>query len=318
MADFRKQPDLSPPPDAEKAIRAAIDAYNGGRHGARARARNLGLILLVPFVPLSAAALWYVAAYHGSDPKLFGIVLAASVFGGIQLWQLAHRKARSFSDGARAAMMPGLFGFIDQFGFRADAPPLSMAELPERLLFGVHTVSHGDVITGYYEGMAFEIAESHYLKPAGKHSDKTVFRGIIFHCQTKTPFPGLLVVSRPAGKLMRALFGDAKQGLRELKCANKQLAEDHVFLTDNYNPAQRLVDGPLTPFLMWLKQNWPDGVGHVVLKGGEIFLLIPSSKDHFELPDLSQQLDYDRHIRPMTQQLWRILTSGRLLRDMLG
>lgn len=316
MADLLNPPDIAPPKEAEQAIRAAIDAYNGSRDRVRTDARNRGLTYLALFAPLAIVVTLFVLSLGGADFELVMLMLGAALVAGGYVWTLAQRKAEKFSDDTRAEMLPKLFGFIENFQFRADAEPLSMRELPEDVLFGKHRTEHGDVVTGKHDGMVFEIAETHRETGGGRHSE-TIFRGVVFHCQMEKPFPGILVAGRPAGRIMRFLFGNERGGLGEVKSANGQLAEDYVFLTDNRKPALRLVNGPLEGFLLWLRQNWHGGVGEIVLTEREIFLLIPSSIDHFELPDLSRKLDYRQHVRPMTEQLWRILASGRLLRDIL-
>ena len=52
----------------------------------------------------------------------------------------------------------------------------------------------------------------------------------------------------------------------------------------------------------------------MALKGSDAFLLIPLSKNFFELPDISEPLDYRRHVGPMIADMTALLATAALVR----
>ena len=118
------------------------------------------------------------------------------------------------------------------------------------------------------------------------------FKGVVVAFDTITPFPGLLVATRKSSKsagFLRGLFGGA---LEELQSGVAALDEKYEFRTDNVEAARPLVTGRLAQALQWLGETWPEQPARVALHGSDGFLLIPLSKNFFELPAISEQLDY--------------------------
>jgi hypothetical protein len=52
----------------------------------------------------------------------------------------------------------------------------------------------------------------------------------------------------------------------------------------------------------------------VALKGSDGFLLIPQSKNFFELPGISKPLDYKGHVEPMVADMAALLATAALVR----
>ena len=92
------------------------------------------------------------------------------------------------------------------------------------------------------------------------------------------------------------------------------LDENYDFRTDNVEAARPLVTGRLAQALQWLGETWPEQPARVALKGSDGFLLIPLSKNFFELPDISQPLDYRRHVAPMIADMAALLATAALVR----
>jgi hypothetical protein len=59
---------------------------------------------------------------------------------------------------------------------------------------------------------------------------------------------------------------------------------------------------------------WRSNPSRIALKGSEGFLLIPLSKNFFELPATSQALDYKAHIEPMVAEMAALLATAALVR----
>jgi len=52
----------------------------------------------------------------------------------------------------------------------------------------------------------------------------------------------------------------------------------------------------------------------VALSGSDGFLLMPRSKNFFELPHISEPIDYNRHVAPMITDLGAMLATAALVR----
>ena len=93
-----------------------------------------------------------------------------------------------------------------------------------------------------------------------------------------------------------------------------ELDEIYEFRTDNVEAAQPLVTGRLAQALKWLGETWPENPSRVALKDRDGFLLIPLSKNFFELPGISQPLDYKGHVEPMVADMAALLATAALVR----
>ena len=72
--------------------------------------------------------------------------------------------------------------------------------------------------------------------------------------------------------------------------------------------------GRLAKALQWLGETWPEQPARVALSGSDGFLLIPLSKNFFELPGISAPLDYQRHVAPMIADMVSLLATASLVR----
>jgi hypothetical protein len=192
--------------------------------------------------------------------------------------------------------------------------PISFARLPSETVGSFNRQSFDDVISGRYEGFPFELYEATLRQKAGKSSSE-VFKGVIVGFETIAPFPGVLVATRKAGKVagfFRGIFGGGE--LEELQSGVAALDEKYEFRTDNVEAAKPLVTGRLAKALQWLGETWPEQPARVALKDRDGFLLIPLSKNFFELPGISQPLDYKGHVEPMVADMAALLATAALVR----
>ncbi|WEZ83248.1 hypothetical protein P6U16_20775 [Rhizobium sp. 32-5/1] len=65
--------------------------------------------------------------------------------------------------------------------------------------------------------------------------------------------------------------------------------------------------------LDYLSGVWPTDVVRIALSGHECFLLVPSKKNFFELPDIAHDINFDAHVRPMIRDLVTLLVTARLV-----
>ena len=72
--------------------------------------------------------------------------------------------------------------------------------------------------------------------------------------------------------------------------------------------------GRLAQALEWLGEAWPEQPARIALHGRDGFLLIPLSKNFFELPALSEKLDYKAHVEPMIADMAALLATAALVR----
>ena len=88
----------------------------------------------------------------------------------------------------------------------------------------------------------------------------------------------------------------------------------HSVRSDNPSAAKALVDGNLGRALNWLARAWPDGVPRLILSKDDIFLMVPSEKNFFELPSIGTDVHYEAHVEPIVRELAMLLATGALVR----
>ncbi len=314
-------PDFRPGKEALQTIKAAIAAYNADRVGTESRASRNGALMLIPYVITVVFFAFLLLPGQNADDfpwTAYWIGLGVAAFGAAKLWEFAWSPVRKLQQNTRSRLVPVICGFVENIRYDNKATPDFMLHLPRESLVVHDRVEHDDLISGRHEGMDFELGEVIFWIKSGKNSEARAFEGVIFHCRAKTAFPGLLIASQKTTWFDRFGRGGRSERLSDVACSNKRIDEKYEFRSDRPAEASRLVDGPLTTIILWLADNWPEGVARIALDGDHILLLVPTEKNHFELPNISVDLDYERHVAPMTGQLWRLLSTGRLIRDILN
>jgi len=316
-----KADDFLPGEDVIAGIKADIARYETERSRVQ---RSLlwrvplfdGLTLLVIFgLAWLANSLAHPQELWFSTPHIFIYMFgfAALLFMHAQ----AVKPAKKLQQALRDRAIPLIFRFIEDIKYDHETRPLSYPRLPRETLGAFNREQFDDVISGRYEDFPFELYEATLRHKSGK-SSALVFKGIIIAFQTATPFRGVLVAARKAGKVsgfFRGIFGEK---LKELQSGNAVLDEIYEFRTDNVEAAQSLVTGRLAQALEWLVETWPESPARVALKGDDCFLLIPLQKNFFELPGISQPLDYRVHVEPMVADMAALLATASLVRKVGG
>jgi len=246
-----------------------------------------------------------------STPHIFLYIVG--FFALFLIHAQAVKPATALQQSLRDRIMPLVFGFIEEMGYRHEATPVSFSRMPQEASGAFNRQRFDDVISGRYEGFPFELYEATLSQKSGK-SSASVFKGIVVAFETIAPFPGLLVATRKSGMVvgfLKSLFGGK---LEELQSGVAALDENYEFRTDNVEAARPLVTGRLAQALQWLGETWPEQPARVALKGSDGFLLIPLSKNFFELPGISQPLDYKAHVEPMIADMGALLATAALVR----
>lgn len=312
-----KAKDFLPDEAVIAGIKADLERYEGDRVSV-----HRAVMWRVPvFDGLTLAVIFAVAWFFNSlaDPNeqwLSTPHVLLYIFGVFALFFVhsrAVKPAKQLQQSLRERILPVTFGFIEKIGYRYEATPDSFARLPRETVGSFNREHFDDVISGSYEGFSFELYEATLRQKAGK-SSSVVFKGIIVAFETEKPFPGVLVAARKAGKVagfFRGFFGGK---LEELQSGDAALDDIYEFRTDNIEAARPLVCGRLAQALKWLGETWPENPSRVALKERDGFLLIPLSKNFFELPGISQPLDYKGHVEPMIADMAALLATAGLVR----
>lgn len=310
--------DFMPGPETLARIRKEIEGYEAGRVAAVARVRwRVPLFLGLLLVGVAAIAWMFNTVADPSEqwfsaPHVFlyvvGFVASFFVYG------MAMKPATELQQSFRDKVLPAIFGFIADMRYARSSTPGSFDRLPRAVTGSFNRQGFDDVISGRYEDFSFELYEASLSQKAGK-STSTVFKGIILAFETESAFPGLLVATRRSGsvsRFFRDMFGSG--GLEELQSGVPHLDEQYEFRSDNPTAAQPLVTGRLARALDWLRESWPHDPARVALKGHDGFLLLPHTKNFFELPGVGTPLDYDQHIKPIVVDMVSLLATGALVR----
>lgn len=298
-------------------IRKNLDVYEAERALATRQVRwrvplFIGLVLV--FVALVAWLFNKVADPNEqwfSTPHVFlyvvGFVAAIALY--FQAVKPASRLQQSFRD----RLLPIIFGFIGDVRYQHGVKPNSFDRLPRGVVGPFNRQAFDDIISGRYEGFAFELYEAELREGAGKGSS-TAFKGVIVAFETTAPFPGILVATRRANVVVGFFRGMFAGRMQELSSGVPEVDAAYEFRTDNLHAAQPLVSGRLAQALTWLGETWPDDPARVALNGGDGFLLLPQPKNFFELPDISVPLDYQTHVAPMIADMGAMLATAALVR----
>lgn len=244
-----------------------------------------------------------------SPPHVF-LYIAGFVTAAIA-YVAATAPARAFERGYRERFFTALFAFVEGLRYRHDETPESFDRLPRAVAgdFGRH--SFDDIFSGRYDGFPFELYEAEF----GERGGATLFKGVVVAFQPVVPFDGVLIATgrqaeRAAG-FMGGLFGSE---LTKLESGIPEVDAHYEFLTDNVEAARPLVQGNVARALGWLLESWPEGPGRIALSAADGFLLLPDSRNFFELPAAKAAIDFDRDAKPMLADMSALLATAALVR----
>lgn len=300
------------------AIREEIERYESLRASAKRRVLWrvpvywLAVMLVVAGLAIAFNGMASPYEQWTSTPHVFLYVAGAVAI--VLSFVSARAPARKLHATFRQTVLPMVFGFIDDLSYQTEDEPRSFDRLPREALGEFDDASFDDVISGSFGGFSFELYEAN-LEQSSAGSTSTVYKGLIVTFQAAAPFPGVLIAtvrSNRKASLLRSILGGGE--LDELKSGVTELDSLYEFRTDNAEAARPLVEGRLAKALQWLGESWPSEPARIVLKGDDGFLLLPSTKNFFELPGDSVPLDFDAHIRPMIADMASILAIVSLVR----
>lgn len=306
------QPDQA----ALQTIRSKTADFEARRSAAkRARVLRAVLSLLVLVV-----AVWLVAWGFNtvadpneqwlSTPHVLLYVIALIV--AVILFATAGAQLRELQRGMRAELMPAIFGFVDNVRYSKGTTPYTYPDLPHAVVGEFDEASFDDVISGN-AGFPFELYEARFWQ-SGRTPD-TRFHGMVTVFELETPFPGLLVANRK-GHAVLSFFGGlfGRDRLDPLLSGDAGLDAVYDFRSDNPQAALPLVTGRLAQALQWLGESWPEEPARIALSGKDGFLLLPTAKNFFELPDGPEPVVFEKHVTPMIADLGSLLATAALVR----
>jgi len=310
--------DFMPDEAVIAGIRKNIEAYEAARASAVRQVRwrvplFVGLVLVA--VAVIAWLFNKVADPHEqwfSTPHVFLYVIGFAV--SILVYFRARKPATRLQQSFRETLMPIIFGFIGDMRYQHDLTPNSFDRLPRETVGGASMSRFDDIISGRYDGFAFELYEADLWDGASTKTKATTFKGVIVAFEAIEPFPGILVATRRTNAVMGFFRGMFASKMQDLSSGVPELDAAYEFRTDNVEAARPLVTGRLAQALKWLGETWPDDPARVALNGGDGFLLLPQPKNFFELPEISVPLDYTRHVAPMISDMGAMLATASLVR----
>jgi hypothetical protein len=309
--------DFMPGEAALAKVKAEIEAYEAERKAVQRSVSiriPIYLAIVVVLVVILAFAFNSFADPNeqwSSAPHVF--LYVAGVIALFLAYSWAKSPARELQQSFRARLLPVIFGFIDKVRYRRGETPPSLERLPRETIGSFNQSSYDDEIAGEWQGFPFELYEAVFSQKTGK-TTSTIFRGVVVALETASSFPGVLVATRKANKVTSFFRGIFGKELEELSSGIPVLDAAYDFRTDNPEAARPLVTGRLAQALQWLGETWPEEPARIALKNKDAFLLLPQSKNFFELPDISVPLDYKTHISPMIADMASLLATGALVR----
>lgn len=309
--------DFMPGDEVIAGIRKDIEAYEIERQRAHGQVMwrtpvFVGAVLVAGAV-LAYAFNSFASPYEQwlSTPHVF-LYLATMVAAGFA-YRSAMSPATRLKQSFRDRLLPIIFSFIQDMHYSNNRTPDSFDRLPKQAVGSFGRQKFDDIVSGKYDGFPFELYETR-LSTGGK-SDQTIFKGVVTAFETVAPFPGLVVAAKRAGAVsnfFRNMFGSS--GLETVEAGIAELDQTYEFHTDNVGAARPLVAGRLAKALQWLAETWPGEPARVALNGSDGFLLLPLAKNFFELPSISEPIDYKTHIEPIVADMVSLLATASLMR----
>ncbi|MDB5523189.1 MAG: hypothetical protein JWM58_952 [Rhizobium sp.] len=311
--DSLSDPKRYMPDEARLAtIRTHIAVYNAERPAILKHAHTQVALYMGGYVV--AAGLILLTTLHVDEKhKVVGIVLGLAIIGGVKVWEYAWKPVTDHQLTLRYRLFPVIFGFIDNVQYSHGQEPGFLQDINRMKLVRFTKSENDDVISGRHDGLDFEMVEAKLNAGSGK-SKTVVFSGLIFRFNLDTEFRGTLVAAKRGNWLdqfIRDIFGMDSDMIAS---GDFHLDQSHEFHTDNYSDARPLVEGPLAAAMKYLKREWWAGEVRIALRGKECFLLLPSDRDYFALPDINVNVDYEADIEPMIRDMAVLLAVAHLLR----
>lgn len=310
-----KDPESYMPGEAVVAeINVHIDAYNGQRPAIYQRCVLLAYLAMSVYGVVAAVLL--IGLYQmDAKGKGFGIALGLAGVGAYYLWDFVWKPLKDHQLTLRYRLFPQIFGFIDKIQYSHAYQPSFLEHLKRLKLISFTSSENDDLIKGQHEGMDFELVETKLIQGSGKHKE-TVFSGIIFHFRLENEFPGMLVAAKRGNWLQRTVREFWRTAsYDEMSSGNRQLDETHEFHSDNFNAARPVIAGPLTSVLTWLGNEWHGGDVRIALSHGDGYLMLPSERDYFSLPELTQDVRYDWDVKPIVKEMATLLAVAHVVRQ---
>ncbi len=301
-------------------IQQDLAAYNAQRVGAAKSVSWRLWIFHGLFTAVMAVIVLAVASL--SDDGLFSaagwFVVAIGVGGYLGAHALALSPGRQLQQAFRDRLIPTIFSFLEQVNYRHGAPPNSFEYLPKEAIGTYNRHSFDDCLFGRHEGMGFEAFEARFAHKVGKGSEQEVFRGVVLAFQLEKPFPARLIARTRTSvsgftRFIQGLFGSG--GLEEVKTGDGRVDTAYEFRSDNPIRARQLVSPDFTHALDELGTAWPHAPSRIAIARETGFVLLPTQKNFFELPQIGIDCDYKRHIEPMVHDLMLLLDIARLVRS---
>lgn len=313
MQSLRDPESYMPGEAAVADINGHIDAYNAQRPSIHQRCVIFAYVAMSLYCVLAGALL---IAVYGEDTKgkAIGLVGGLAMVGGFALWNYVWKPLRDHQLTLRYRLFPQIFAFIDKVRYSHAYQPAFLEDLKRLKLVSFTSTENDDLISGTHEGMDFELVETKLIQGSGKNK-QTVFAGVIFHFRLEEAFPGMLVAGKRDGwwqRTMREFWRTAHYD--EMLSGNRQLDDSHEFRSDNFNAARPVIAGPLTSVLTWLGNEWHGGDVRIALWHRDGYLMLPSERDYFKLPDLTQDVRYDWDIKPIVKEMATLLAVAHVVR----
>lgn len=308
-------------PDAATviAIEADIANYNERRLHAQREIGRRQPIMLGAYALGCAVFFYFVMANFSSLPEQLAYFLLigggiGAVFGAVFVNQYARQVGVDTQQHFRNHILPVLFGFVEGLRYAHGSEPGSFSRLPDAMKGNFNQKSFGDLVTGRLKGKRFEIYEA-TLSHQSKNSSTIVFRGLVLCCSLLGDFSGTLVAVRrpPSGlrqsfdALMRSVNAMIGRDRMVTVISRSRLDNTYEFRTDRPEEARPLLSGRFGEVLKWVDQTWRRGSPRLAVRRSELFVMLPSEKDFFELPPLDRPVSYRAHLEPMVKDFASLL-----------
>jgi hypothetical protein len=302
-------------PDETKLdiIRERIVEYNSERPAIYADCVNRALMMMIGY-GLVAGTIAIAGFQMDLKGNIYGVVLGLTAFVGYKVWEFAWKPVHDHQSTLRYRLFPVVFSFIDGVQYSHGHEPSFLREINDIKLVRYNSSENDDLVTGTHEGLDFALLETKLIVGSGKHK-QTVFAGLMFHCKLDKAFPGLLVVAKRGNWLQRFTQEMFRTGASDLIASgDPALDETHEFHSDNYSVAKPLIEGPLAAAIHYLSREWTTGEVRIALRENECFLLLPSDRNYFALPDVKYDVDYQANVEPMIREMVVLLAVAHMIR----
>ena len=222
----------------------------------------------------------------------------------LEMWLTRRAHERAFQNNVKSRMYPKICRFFgEDFSFRQFSSFGVRTLDASGIIPEFEAVAEQDCIAGTYAGTALEIVEVTLSKKHDNH-DMRVFHGLFIVLRTERQFTGTTVVAADKGIIGNALERrDQFSSMTPVRLESADFEENFEVYASNQVFARSVLPPTMMDRLLKVKHTFNDSRVQCSFFGNTVLLLLPSTRNRFELTSIKRPIDFVPETREILQQM---------------